>query len=106
MSPQVTNASAFEKGSLGIQVVLSVVTFGLYAYYWMYKTAQQLDEGTDADINPILALIPFIQFWVVAKGGEAVTDQSQMILFILFLVFGPAAWFLIQSGINDVAPEA
>lgn len=103
MTPEVTNESAFERGSLGKQVVLCVITFGLYGLYWMYKTAEQLDEGTDEDLNPILAIVPFYGWWIVANAAEAVTDQDGIILFVLFVVFGPASWFLIQSGINEIA---
>jgi hypothetical protein len=102
----VTDSSAFTKGSLGKQVALTVVTFGLYSLYWMYKTADQLDRGTDASLTPILVIVPFYGQWMLADGGEAVTDQSSGILFLLFLVFGPISWFLIQSGINDVASGA
>jgi hypothetical protein len=103
MPAEVTDASAFRRGSLGKQVVLFVITFGFYGLYWMYKTADQLDRGTSSDINPILVIVPFYGLWIVTDGAEAVTDQSQGVLFLLFLVFGPAAWYLIQSGINEVA---
>ena len=100
---QVTDASAFRRGPLGKQIVLFVITLGFYGLYWMYKTADQLDRGTSSDINPILVIVPFYGLWLVAGGAEAVTEQSQGVLFLLFLVFGPAAWYLIQSGINEVA---
>jgi hypothetical protein len=106
MSPSVTNKSAFSEASLGKQVGLAVVTLGLYALYWMYATAQQLDQGTDANLTPVLALVPFYGQWIVADAAEAVTDQSSVVLFLLFLFLGPAAWFLIQSGINDAASGA
>jgi hypothetical protein len=38
------------------------------------------------------------------RPAEAVTDQSGGLLFVLFL--GPAAWYLIQTGINDAASGA
>jgi len=106
MSYKVTNSSALTHGSLGKQVGLSIITFGLYTLYWMYKTADQLDRGTDANVTPILAVVPFYGFWVVADAAEAVTDQSSVVLFLLFMFFGPAAWFLVQSGINSHASGA
>ena len=106
MSPQVTNKSAFTEGSLGIQVGLFIVTLGFYGLYWMYKTADQLDKGTDANITPVLVIIPIYGQWMLADAAEAVTDQSQVVLFLAFVVFGPVAWFLIQDGINDIASGA
>ena len=82
---------------------LPVVTLGLYSIYWMYATAQQLDQGTDTSLTPVLVIVPFYGQWMLADAAEAVTDQSGVVLFLLFVVFAPAAWFLIQSGINDIA---
>ena len=59
-TPQVTDATAFEDGSLGLQVVLFVVTGTLYGLYWLYKIAKQLDAGTDQNLTPILAVIPLV----------------------------------------------
>lgn len=109
-STEVTNPAAFKQGSLGKQIGLTVVTFGLYSVYWIYDMCGQLSSGTDADINPtlmtVLFLIPIVNLYAIWKFSNAaavVTDQTGVVLFILFLVFAPAAWFLIQSGANDVA---
>ena len=109
-STRVTNSAAFERGSLPIQIVLAVVTFGLYTIYWWYNTNKQFDEGTDADLNPpvqtVLFLIPPITLyatWKFANSVEDVLDQSAIVLFVLSIVFPPAFWFLVQSGINGLA---
>lgn len=78
-TPTVTDPSAFAKKSLGIQVVLSVVTLGLYTVYWLYSTAKQLDQGTDASLMPILAIIPVVNIvttWQISKASEAVTNRG------------------------------
>lgn len=100
---QITNAAAFEEKSLGLQVVLTIVTLGLYPMYWFYSTAKQLDAGTDASLTPILGLIPVVNIvsaWQISDAGEAVTDQSKTVLFLLFIVFGPLSWYWVQSGMN------
>lgn len=106
MTVQVTDESAFSAGSLGVQVVFFVITGGIYGLYWMYKTAKQLDEATDASLSPILVIVPFYGVWMLSGGAEAATDQSRVLLFLLFLIFAPAAWYLIQSGINELAATA
>jgi len=86
--------------------VLSIVTLGLYTLYWTYKTADQLDSGTTAELTPILAVIPvvnLVSFWQISNSAEAVTDQSSIVLFLLFLFFAPLSWYWVQSGINGVA---
>lgn len=83
-----------------------MITFVLYTLYWSYSTAKQLDAGTNADLMPILAIISvvnLIAIWQISEAAEAVTDQSNIVMFLLFVFFAPISWFLIQSGINEVA---
>lgn len=107
-SPQITDQSAFSEGSLAIQVVLTVFTLGLYPLYWTYKTSKMLDNGTDEDLTPILAIIPIaniIAFWQISKAAEPVTDKDPMPVFLLFIFFGVISWYWVQSGINSVAKQ-
>ncbi|AGN01132.1 hypothetical protein L593_05915 [Salinarchaeum sp. Harcht-Bsk1] len=111
--PTVTDPSAFEEGSLGLQIVLFIVTFGIYGLYWYYSTNAQLAAGTDAEFSPVartlLSLLPFLGLywsWQFCNDAEAVTDQSGPLLFVLFIVFAPISWFLIQSGVNSTAASA
>lgn len=102
--PQITDSSAFDSQSLGIQVAFFIITGGLYSFWWSYKTAKTLDSGTNQDLTPILAVIPFaniIAFWQISKAGEAITDQNSMPTFLLFLFFPIISWYWIQSGINS-----
>ena len=108
-SPTVTDESAFTQASLGIQVLLFIVTLGIYGIYWYYSRMVELNNGTNVHLSPgiytIFLFIPFAHlytFWKVSEGGEAVTDQTQVVLFLLFFfgITSPIAWYLIQSGIN------
>jgi len=102
----ITNSAAFEAKSLGIQVVLTIVTLGLYPLYWGYSTATQLNNGTTKSLTPVLAIIPIaniISFWQISDAAEAITEQSKAILFLLFVFFPPISWFLIQSGMSNTA---
>jgi len=106
----VTDPSAFKHGSLGKQALLAAVTFGLYALYWWHQTHEQLAAGTDTDFDPTMRtvglFVPFYGLYIIwqdCNDLEAVTDQSAGVLFALFLFLAPAAWFMVQSGINDAA---
>jgi hypothetical protein len=44
-----------------------------------------------------------VVMWRTSHDSAAVTDTGGVVLFLLFLVFAPAAWYLVQSGINEVA---
>jgi len=107
-TPQVTDESAFKSGSLGMQVLFTVLTLGLYTIYWTYKTAKMLDRGTDKSLSPVLAFIPFVNiiaYWQISKAGEAVAEQDAMPVFLLFLFFPIISWYWIQSGINAAAGQ-
>jgi hypothetical protein len=107
-NPKVTDSSAFTNKSHGKQILLAIVTLGLYTIYWAYSTAAQLDEGTNRSLTPILAIIPvvnIISIWQISDAAEAVTDQSKIVLFLLFLVFAPLSWYWVQAGLNDAAPN-
>ncbi|PSQ50809.1 hypothetical protein BRD15_00920 [Halobacteriales archaeon SW_6_65_15] len=107
-TPQVMDKSAFKEGSLGKQVLFTVVTLGLYTIYWTYKTAKMLDRGTDQSLSPILTFIPFVNiivYWQISKAGEAVTEQDAMPVFLLFLFFPVISWYWVQSGINSATSQ-
>jgi len=102
---EITDRTAFKSQSLLIQVVFSVLTLGLYSIWWTYKTAKMLDKGTNKDLTPILAFIPFaniIAFWQISEASEPLTDQDSMPVFLLFLFFGTISWYWVQTGINEL----
>lgn len=107
---EITDPSAFRDRSLAIQVLLSIVTLGLYIIYWWHITHKQLDAGTSADVNPtwrtiglFIPIYGIIVVWRDSHDAEPVTGKDGVLIFILFIVFAPAAWYLIQSGINEIA---
>ena len=95
-----------------MQVVLVIVTLGIYAVYWYYVTLKELhiangkDEG--AGVWTVLALIPFANlfaWWHYSMEYEEFCKQKYpgIAIFILWLVFSPVVWFLVQSDLNKVA---
>lgn len=95
------------------QVLFSIVTLSLYWLYWIHVTHKQLARGTDADFNPtwrtiglFIPIYNLIVIWRTAHDCEAVTDQGGVVLFLLWIVFVPALWYLVQTGINDIAASA
>ena len=109
-SHEVTDPSAFTADSLAIQVLLTIVTFSFYTIYWYHKVHVQLSRGTNANFSPgwrtVGLFIPFYNFvvlWRTCHDAEPVTGKDGILVFLLFLVFPPAGWFVVQTGINDVA---
>ena len=109
----VTDSTAFTSRSLGKQVLYSILTLTLYWIYWVHVTHKQLAAGTDADFDPtwrtigmFIPIYNFLVLWRTSHDSEAMTDQSGPILFLFAIVFVPVFWYLIQSGINEIADGA
>ncbi len=95
------------------QVGLMIITIGFYAIYWFYATATELKGlAEDREANPglwtILIFIPFGAIYSYYKYGELYEKVSgdnlnRWILFILWIVFSPAAWFIVQTELNNRA---
>ncbi|GAB3029518.1 DUF4234 domain-containing protein [Natronobiforma cellulositropha] len=107
---QVTDPAAFRHRSLAKQVLFAVLTLGLYTIYWYYITFDQLNRGTDAEYNTVLRflglfvpVLNIVILWWFSQDAEAVVDQDGVLVFLAELVFPPVVWYLVQSGINDVA---
>jgi hypothetical protein len=95
------------------QVGLMIITLGIYAIYWFYATATELKGlADDREANPglwtILIFIPFGAIYSHYKYGElyekvASDKLNRWIVFILWIVFPPAVWFIVQMELNNRA---
>jgi hypothetical protein len=96
--------------NMGVQILLMIVTFGLYGIYWFYQTASELkivakDEKASPTLWTILMFIPFGILYSHFKYAELYekvgTEKiNRWILFILWFFFSPAIWFLVQKDLN------
>ena len=95
-----------------MQVLLMVVTLGIYSFYWFYVTFKEIIEykGLEgsAALWTVLIFIPLVSLYAEYKYGEAVealTDKAinKWIIFVLWIVFSPAVWFITQMELNKRA---
>ena len=96
-----------------LQVLLIIVTFGIYAIYWYYQTATELKFlGNDDEAKPglwtVLMIIPIANIYSMYKYSELYEKVgsehlNKWLLFVLWLVFCPAIWFVVQSDLNKRA---
>ena len=93
-----------------VQVVLAIVTFGIYIIYWYYVTLDELHKANanaeGAGMWTFLSIIPFVQvfaYWHHSFEYAAFVDNKYpgIAIFILWIVFNPAVWFLVQSDLNQ-----
>ena len=95
-----------------LQVILAIVTFGIYTVYWYYVTLDELHQANGktegAGLWTLLSVIPIAQYFAQwhhsIEYAESVADKYPGIgIFILWIVFRPVVWFLVQSDLNRVA---
>ena len=102
--------------SVGMVVLLSIITFGIYAIVWYVKTKNEMNKAYGAEIpSAIMLIIPIISIlwiWKWAGGVEKATNgrQSQTMAFVLVLLLSVIGMAIIQSEFNKVSqaqiPEA
>lgn len=86
-------------------LLLSLVTFGIYALVWAVKTKEEMNQQGASIPTAWLLIIPFINLywmWKYSEGVQLVTKggQSQAVAFLLLLLLGPIGMAIIQSAFN------
>ncbi len=104
-----------KKRNMLAQIGLVIITFGIYAIYWFYKISEEMKfVGKDAEASPglwtVLLFIPFGSIYSAYKFSELYekisTDHfNKWLLFVLWLVFSPAVWFIVQNEMNKKAVQ-
>lgn len=97
-----------------IQVFLVVITLGIYIIYWYYVTLNEIYQSngrpTASGMWTFLSVLPIAQYfayWHYANEYAEFVDEKYPAIgiFVLWILFSPAAWFLIQSDLNRAAKE-
>ncbi len=100
-------------------VVFSVISCGIYFFYWMYTTANELKIYTGRmDINPGVDLIlsilcaPYIIYWFYkyskivyeeqVKITQITTDNSLINTILSIFGFGVISAAIMQSDLNNL----
>ena len=99
--------------NMWVQVLLAIITLGIYSIYWFHVTLGELYKANDHEdrrrwLWTLLYIIPFAQFFAYWHQGyqydQFVNGKYPGIaIFILWIVFGPVVWFLLQRDLNQAA---
>ncbi len=96
------------------QVLLVIITFGVYAIYWFYVTSEEMVYHKNLEGSPglwtFLLFVPFGSLYSYWKHSEAVESLTAgrygaLLIFILWLFFSPAVWAITQSELNRLATD-
>ena len=104
-----------QRRSMPMQVLLFIVTFGIYSVYWFYSVSCELrDSAKDNQASPalwtVLLFVPFAGIYSIYKFSELYERWSRdhfniWLMFVLFLIFSPAVWFIVQTELNRAAGQ-
>ena len=101
-----------KKRNVVMVIVLSVITLGIYAIYWYYSTLKELHQANGkADSALKWTLIMFIPIIGLLSAWHHSSEYAEFVdgkypgiaIFILWLVFVPVVWILVQSDLNRAA---
>ena len=94
-------------------IVFSVITLGIYGIYWLVSTTKELRRLKADAPNPwalLLFLIPLVNifvalwyYWKYSAAIEEISGFSAVLLFLLWIVFPPAAVVIAQIQLNKKA---
>jgi hypothetical protein len=109
--PPQSAATIVKYRSLGVQLLLFIVTIGLYGFYWFYSTATemaQLEKREEPTVLwTLLLFVPMISIYAYFKYGELFErispDSNRWLIMLLWFFFPPAVWILVQLKLNRIA---
>lgn len=112
-----------QQKNIAVSVILSLVTCGIYLYYWIYCLTDDTNiiAGEPEDTSGVMAIVLTIVtcgiygfYWAYKRGekidkahqnrGEAASNGGVLYL-ILYVFGGVIALALIQSEVNKFAEQ-
>jgi hypothetical protein len=97
------------------QIGLVIITLGIYAIYWFYKISEEMkflakDPNASPALWTVLLFVPIANIWSYYKFSEihekiSSDNFNKWLLFVLWLVFSPAVWFIVQTEMNKKADQ-
>lgn len=104
-----------KRRNMWVQVLLAIVTLGIYTIYWFHVTLGELyrangnEEGSGC-LWTILYVIPIAQlfaYWHQSYEYDKFINGKYpgIAIFILWIIFPPVVWFLVQRDLNAAAGE-
>lgn len=108
--------TSIKNRNMGVQILLMIVTFGIYGIYWFYQTACELkmvakNNEAKPGLWTVLLFVPFgslYSWFMYSEMYENIGTEkiNKWILFILWMFFPPAIWFLVQRDLNQWSQTA
>ena len=104
-----------KKRNMVMQVVLTIITLGIYIIYWYHSTLKELHIANGKDESELMwtifLFLPILNWFAVWHYSSEYTafateKYPALLLFVAWLVFLPIVWFLVQTDLNKAADRA
>jgi hypothetical protein len=101
--------------SIGLSILWFILTIGIYGFYWVYKTHEEIKRYSGNGIGGVIGLVIYIvispvTFFVIPSEGQVHVRGSRRRqspvrgihgLWILLPLIGPIIWFVqVQGALN------
>ena len=74
MSAVAASAPAGKQRSIGVSMLLFIVTLGFYGWYWVYKTQEEMKQETGEGLGGVLGLV----IWILISAVSAFVIPSEV----------------------------
>ncbi|MDO5014663.1 MAG: DUF4234 domain-containing protein [Clostridia bacterium] len=104
-----------KKRDIVLNVILSIVTFGIYGIYWAYTLATESSRADDENESTVvivllMLLVPFVGVYFCEKKlvsacekiGMKHEDMSLILLLISILGFPIVGFIILQDTLNKI----
>ena len=102
-----------KRRNMWVQVLLYIITLTIYGIYWFHVTLGELYRANGTEdkrrwLWTILYIIPIAQlfaYWHQSYEYDKFINGKYpgIAIFILWIIFPPAVWFLVQGDLNAAA---
>ena len=102
-----------KRRNMWMQVLLFIITLTIYGIYWFHVTLGELYRANGTEdkrrwLWTILYIIPIVKFFAYWHQGYEYDKfingkYPGIAIFILWIIFPPAVWFLVQRDLNAAA---
>ena len=89
-------------------ILLSIITFGIYAIVWTVKTKNEINSLGAKIPTAWLIIVPIANLYFLYKYSEGFAqfvkkDTDAILWFLLYLVISPVFMILVQIELNKLA---
>lgn len=101
--------------SIGVSILLAVVTLGIYTYVWTYLTHEEIKRHSGLGLGGVLGLVLYLVIWPVTlfaiaaevrqlyeRSGRTSPVHPLWGLWFLLPLIGMIVWFVrVQGALNE-----